>query len=397
MRNAWVFGVLYFSEGAPIGFLWWALPTLLRTQGMPIERITALTALLVLPWTLKFLAAPLVDVVRSPSWGLKHWASTAQIGMGLCLLPLLKLDPLDHPRWWVGLLMAHAVCAALQDVGIDALAIASVPASARGTVNAWMQVGMLGGRGLFGGGSIWLAAQWGLSGVMGALIVAIWVSLLILWRFVKEPEDSSSGSSGFGAALKSALAHRQTWWGLGFALTAGAAFEATGGVAGPMLVDSNVDQKTVATFFGVGVVAAMMLGSIVGGRWADGRSRLEAVGGALAVTTALVLLVSALLFVEAPTWVLTTGLAMVYLASGVLVASSYALFMDLTDPRLGATQFSTFMAATNGCEAWAVVYAGSLASAHGYAQALATMSGLGLVGFVFLWLLSRSGVPQTKV
>jgi hypothetical protein len=44
------------------------------------------------------------------------------------------------------------------------------------------------------------------------------------------------------------------------------------------------------------------------------------------------------------------GVADVFI--GLFTAASYALFMDLTDPKLGGTQFSAFMAATNGCESW---------------------------------------------
>lgn len=36
----------YFAEGAPIGFIWWAIPTLLRQHGVEIHRITAFTAIL---------------------------------------------------------------------------------------------------------------------------------------------------------------------------------------------------------------------------------------------------------------------------------------------------------------------------------------------------------------
>lgn len=82
------FALLYASEGAPIGFIWWALPTLLRREGVPIEQISGLTALLLLPWAGKFLWAPLIDLGRSSRWGLRAWIMTAQVGMGLALLPL---------------------------------------------------------------------------------------------------------------------------------------------------------------------------------------------------------------------------------------------------------------------------------------------------------------------
>jgi hypothetical protein len=73
-----LFFSLYLSEGAPIGYLWLALPTRLRAAGVPVEQITALTSLLVLPWTFKFLVAPLVDGLRSPRWGRRHFVIASQ-------------------------------------------------------------------------------------------------------------------------------------------------------------------------------------------------------------------------------------------------------------------------------------------------------------------------------
>jgi len=56
-----LFTLLYLSEGAPIGFIWWAMPTRLRAAGVSVEEITWLTAILVLPWTFKWLWAPVID------------------------------------------------------------------------------------------------------------------------------------------------------------------------------------------------------------------------------------------------------------------------------------------------------------------------------------------------
>jgi hypothetical protein len=92
----------------------------------------------------------------------------------------------------------------------------------------------------------------------------------------------------------------------------------------------------------------------------------------------------------APGFVAMGGLTIVYLGIGWFTASSYALFMDLTDSRLGATQFSTFMAATNGCEAWAVLIGGRVVAEAGYGLALIGMAALGLLGLVFLRALSSA-------
>ena len=88
--------------------------------------------------------------------------------------------------------------------------------------------------------------------------------------------------------------------------------------------------------------------------------------------------------------VLMLCLGVLYLGIGCFTAASYALFMDLTDPRLGATQFGTFMAATNACEAWAVWTAGKLVSRFDYGPALLVMAVVGLLGLAFLRPLKPS-------
>lgn len=382
------FGLLYFSEGAPIGFLWWALPTLLRGDGVAVERITALTAALVLPWTLKFLWAPLIDAWRGPRWGFRHWAATAQIGMGVCLLPLVFVDPANDFGVWFGLLLGHAVCAATQDVAIDALAVAAVPPTERGRINAAMQVGMLGGRSLFGGGAILLATHAGMPVVFGALVLSVWVSLVVLLTCVEEPSQSPGSERSFGKTLAEIAKRRGTWFGIGFALLAGAGFEAAGALAGPMLVDLGVPMGTTGWFFMLVVVAPMAVGGVFGGRWSDRGPRVKRVGLALIALSVTVMVLGFAVFLGASGFLVMGGLAVVYLGIGWFTASSYALFMDLTDPRLGATQFSAFMAATNGCEAWAVWMGGRAVAGFGYGPALIAMAALGSLGLVFLLALS---------
>lgn len=394
-RPVWVFALLYFSEGAPIGFLWWAMPTLLRTEGVAVERITTLTALLVLPWTGKFLWAPLVDALRGPRWGFRNWAMSAQLAMGACLVPLFWLDPLQHLTTWILLLMAHAFFAATQDVAIDALAVASTTAQPeqRGWLNGAMQAGMLVGRSLFGGGAILLAHYFGWQVVLIGLLAAIWGTVIFLWKVMRgaePPTQSGPAWAQFGLSLRAAARARSTWMGLGFALVAGAGFEAMGALAGPFLIDAGVSAQVTGIFFGLPVVMAMLVGGLIGGRLADRGDRRRTVGWFLILLGALVAALGTGYLMGMPAPVLMGLMVLAYFGIGLFTAASYGLFMDLTDPRLGATQFSTFMAATNGCEAWSAGVGGRIAGTAGYGPAFLIMPLIGLIGLVFLRGMKRS-------
>jgi PAT family beta-lactamase induction signal transducer AmpG len=383
-----LFAILYASEGAPIGFIWWALPTLLRSADVPVDRITSLTAVVLLPWVFKFLWAPLLDLLRGGRWGYRAWIISMQALMAAALIPLIWIDPAGGFNWWRGLLLIHAVAASTQDVAIDALAINAVGPESRGRLNGAMQAGMLTGRSVFGGGVLLIGAWLGTAGIITALVSWIVVAMMAaLWLRQEEPTHRADS---FGGALAAAARMKTTWLGLAFALISAAAFEATGQLAGPFLVDRNVPQTTIGIFFGIVVVAAMLSGGLMGGIISDQIGRVKTVRWSL---LGFVVFIVMLAGVDAQAAAGEAGLiallAGMYFFVGVFTAASYALFMDLTEPRLGATQFSAYMAATNACESWSGWGGGRLVAAQGYPAAFVVMSLASLASLPLLAVMGR--------
>lgn len=388
-RRKFLFFSLYLSEGAPIGFIWLALPTRLRASGVDIGDITWLTAILVLPWTFKFAWAPLIDLLRSRCWGLRHWIVTAQIVMGLSLLPLIWLDPVGGFQALGALLLVHAFAAATQDVAIDALCISSTSASERGQYNGWMQAGMLVGRAVMGGGALVMARYIGDTAVI-ALLILITTSSILLVIMSHPKEDAAADHSGIGrvrevwGSIKEACRQRNTWLGLLFAVTGGAAFKSLEVIYGPFLVDRGYDKASIGWFSAGPMIMAMIVGSLVGGWLAD------RVGHRRCVMSALVYIALSIATLAITDSLLGTGphllamLAITAFGIGVFTASSYALFMDITQPAIAATQFSAFMGATNGCESWSSYLIGSLIKTQGYPIAMLAMCGASLVALPLL-------------
>jgi MFS family permease len=386
-----LFAFLYMSEGAPIGFLWWALPTLLRVRGLPVEEITTLTSLLVLPWIFKFLWAPLIDRWQTPRWTLRSWILLLQFLMGLTLLPLLFFEDAIRGPSLVVLLLLHALAASTQDAAVDALAIGVTPDHERGALNGWMQAGMLLGRGIMAGGALSLSDVLGERGTILVLVLLIWfpMSLLFATRSSAPVRTKDRAVRPFLLLLKSAFARREAIWGLAFAATAGAGFEAAGMLAGPYLVDRGFNTGEAGLFFGSVAIIAMMTGSLIGGRAADRRGRVWTVALFLILVGAsIVAIACSNLFVGNHHWLTIALLGAMYVCVGLFTAASYALFMDLTNPLLGATQFSAYMSGTNVCEAWAGFAAGRIQGSLGYAGAFVVMSGVSLVS---LLALKRTG------
>ena len=125
----WV-AVLYFAEGFPFGLLIDAFPVYFRGLGVSLADI-GLLWLAGLPWTLKFLWAPAVDI-----WGKrKHWIVACQALLAIDLGLFVFLEPTQtSATLWV-LLVALAVFSATQDIAIDAYTIELLDEQEMGPAN----------------------------------------------------------------------------------------------------------------------------------------------------------------------------------------------------------------------------------------------------------------------
>lgn len=367
-----LFAVLYVSEGAPIGFVWWAMPSLLREQGVELASITVLTSLATLPWVLKFLAAPVIDASLRLGAVLKHWIVVCQLAMASVLLPLVWLDWRAQFALVTLVVVAHAVFAAVQDVAIDTLAIHTVPPDELGRVNGWMQAGMLGGRATVAAGSALVAAAFD---TPGAAVVCVAI-LVVVPAFVLLLATAQPVVPRAAVSLKSLVGivrRPGVLAGVAVALLIGAGFEFFGVSVGPRLVESGGSGTTVAALFGLVAPLGLAAGALAGGAMAD---RLGVIRATVITLGALTVVLVAVALGD-----LAGGLGggslpvagIAYFATGGLTASSYALFMTMSRGALAATRFSVFMAMTNACEAWAGFVGGRFA-AQSYGLTLLTLA-----------------------
>jgi MFS transporter, PAT family, beta-lactamase induction signal transducer AmpG len=125
----WV-AILYFAEGFPFGLLFDAFPVYFRTHGVSLADI-GLISLAGLPWTLKFLWAPAVDV-----WGKRRtWIVGCQGLLAVDLGLFLVLEPAQSSATLWVLLIALAVFSATQDIAIDAYTIELLDEDEMGPAN----------------------------------------------------------------------------------------------------------------------------------------------------------------------------------------------------------------------------------------------------------------------
>lgn len=367
MKQKLFFSFLYFSEGAPIGFVWWALPAILAAKGMSLGDIATLTALATLPWSFKFLMAPLIDILAIKGIALKWQLLFFQLMMGFSALQFIPLlDSLDIPQLRI-FLFIHALCAASQDVCIDALAIKSIPEDDLGSANGFMQAGMLLGRSIFGGAGMFIANLLGISVFIYLLTTAIWMSLLTLFVFSKEkPPESTLSISKYMLDLKLLLLQKSTWKLFAIALLLGFSYEGLGGTASATLVKIGVPSFLRTTLYTFAVPILMGVGALLGGYLSDQRSKIFAVKTALFYTALMSLGVAFCFDFQPSPYLTVVAMGSFYFGIGLLTASLYAYLMGKTLKEFAAFQFSLLMAATNLCESLATYLTGQWYSLIGF-------------------------------
>lgn len=112
--------VIGFSSGLPLFLLFNLLPAWLKTEGLSLTTIGAF-ALVQLPYTWKFLWAPLADRYGLPGFGRRRsWMLVTQVGLIASVVLMGALDPNTQIRAVVAVSTLIAFLSATQDIAIDA-------------------------------------------------------------------------------------------------------------------------------------------------------------------------------------------------------------------------------------------------------------------------------------
>jgi PAT family beta-lactamase induction signal transducer AmpG len=127
-----VITLLGFASGLPLALTGQAMQAWLTIEGLDLAAIGFLS-LVGLPYTFKFLWAPLLDRFDLPLLGRRRgWLVLTQLAMALVLLALAATSPKDTIRLFALLAVCVAFVSATQDVIIDAYRTDLLPAPERG-------------------------------------------------------------------------------------------------------------------------------------------------------------------------------------------------------------------------------------------------------------------------
>ncbi len=124
--------VLGFASGLPLALTGQAMQAWLTVEGLDLATIGFLS-LVGLPYTFKFLWAPLMDRFELPGWWRRRgWLVATQLAMAAALWAIAAAGPKESIRVFALLAVVAAFVSASQDVVVDAYRTELLPASERG-------------------------------------------------------------------------------------------------------------------------------------------------------------------------------------------------------------------------------------------------------------------------
>ena len=418
------FFLLYVTEGIPLGFTATAIATQMRRQGLGPAEIGAFVGSLYLPWAFKWVAGPIVDTITSERFGRRRtWIVLMQVGMILTLLIALPIDFTNDVKLFTLLILIHNAFCATQDVAIDALAVNVLKEDERGTANGFMFAGASIGQTIGGSGVLFLTSvipfRMTYFFVAGCIALVTLLVALPLQEPKSPPRPRPPGgplhvvAREIGAfvtdAYRAFTGSRAAKVGLLYAILPAGAYALGLALQSILAVELGLSDNSIAqlNLWSTSILAA---GCVAGGWLSDRFGRRKTLGIFLAAT-ALPTLWLAWSMQHAP-WIHAIDprlpnrpvppaslvstfwyACLVYnLFQGLYYGIQSALFMDITTPRVAATQFTAYMAMLNLTISYTARWQGWAIERFGYPMTLALDAGLGMIGVALLPLLK----PQPR-
>jgi len=366
-----VLSALYFAQGVPWGFVGVGLTVYLTGLGLDKTAIGGVAGLAMVPWSFKLLWGPILDRVAWTRFGRRRpFIFLSQLLMGLSVLALILLDPLQHLAWMSAILFVHNTFASVQDVATDGLAIDVLKEDERGKANAFMSGSKSVGAALGGGAGLILASRLGWAVLFVAIAATIFTVMMLVGWIHEGPKDALAKPTA-----RERFAFRVLWrsfasWAavaaLGIALVLTIGYGLVGVVWFAQLRgDLGINPEVIGLLTGTVDLAASVTGALLGGLLADRLGARRVMAGAMA----LMALLLATWGLAGPIWTWIPFLAawsfavsFVYFA---LSAAALGFFMGISNPAIGATHFAVYMATMNLAAAGAAPSGGALADAYG--------------------------------
>src|SRR5215831_3271009 len=397
-----------------------ALPDLLASrQGLGPAAIGAFVGSLYLPWAFKWAVGPFVDVFSSDRFGRRRtWIFMMQMGMCATLLAAMSVDFVHQLALFTAVIFVHNAFGATQDVAIDALAVSVLPEDERGSANGFMFAGASIGQAIGGSGVLFLT---GMKIPFASTYVFVVACIFAITAFVVLPlrekamsiaEAQARKASSIGRELGRFV--REAWTaftgsraalvGVFAALLPAGAYALSLALQSNLAVELGLDDNEIAQLNLISTVALAPY-CILGG-WVSDRFGRRSSLALFAFLTVVPTLWLAYVMWQAG-WIMpvdlktpnrphpSTVLVITFWATvivynifqGLYYGIRTALYMDITNPAVAATQFTAYMALLNLCISYTAWWQGHVVEWLGYPLTLVLDCVFGMSALALLPLM----------
>jgi len=379
---------LGFASGLPLALTAGTLQAWLTVEGVDLKTIGIFT-LVGLPYTLKFLWAPIMDRVVPPWFGRRRgWMLLTQLCVAIGLALMAMTSPRVHPEWLAAYAVIVAFLSASLDIVFDAYRTDTLHAHERGLGAAvWVngyRIALL----VAGAGALVLADYigWRVTYLaMAAVMMAGLVTIIVSPEPTRVADPPKSLGEAVGAPLKEFFSRPQALGFLAVIVLYKLGDAAASALQTAFLIGGiGFSATDVGTVKGVGILATL-LGALLGGLMMarSGLVRSLLVFGVLQAVSNLGFV--ALAVAGKSTSMLMAAIIVENVSGGMGTAAFVAFVMSLCDPRYTATQFALL----SSLEALGRVFAGrpsaDVVDAVGWTQFFVLTVVVALPGLWAVW------------
>lgn len=361
------FFLLYFGQGLPVGISVIAIPVWLAANGAPDEHVALIAGTAYLPWSFKPIPAFLMDRYAYLPMGRRRlWLFASLLVMFAAFALAAAIAPGVEDiavLWWITFLLGAG--AATQDVAVDGLAVDLLPDREQGPASSFMFGGQTVGRAAAGAGAGTLLYYFGSQVAFLAFLPVIALLAIYVLALRERPGEKRFPWSEGAAAPENIERHVGDWLKIlavtfkslfkrdSLVLVASAVLQRTAeGILIPlfpilatsvMLYNEANYSQTISSVDFVMALSAIAIGSAI----------TLAIGPKRSAMAVFVIQAAMCAFIVLGRDYWTIGAVFVGLLALQSVCSTLSsittnpLRMQLSDPRVAATQFTIYNSLSN--------------------------------------------------
>jgi PAT family beta-lactamase induction signal transducer AmpG len=378
-----------FASGLPLAMSGSTLGTWMTKAGVNLKTI-GLFALVSLPYSFKFLWAPLLDRFSLPFLGRRRgWIALTQLGLALGIWATSTVNPRSAPVAMAAAALVVALFSASQDIVSDAYRTDVLPAEERASGTSTFVLGYRMAMLVSGAGALALSDYLAWPTVFKIMALLMLPMIAITWA---APEPAAvrpprTLTDAFTKPFLDFFSRKGALTGIAFIMLYKLGDYVASGMIQPFLIKTGFSGTEIAAWYKAVGFTAMTVGVLLGGGMVAklGVRKALLIFGILASVTNSGYLALAILGKNHA--LLATAIGIHNLCSGMAEAAFMAFLMSLCNKSFSATQFALLSSASTVVGRTLGAGSGYLISAAGWPVFFATTMAMAAPALVMLQFL----------